>query len=75
MNNNDIVPKVPLPYMDLRPEILLIPGGGPAKLPSVLFNPLDDPFTHIGEFVHIKKMTSMESFLSRLKEPSFAFVV
>lgn len=57
--------------MDLRPEILLIPGGGPAKLPSVLFNPLDDPFTHIGEFVHIKKMTSMESFLSRLKEPSF----
>jgi hypothetical protein len=71
VNNNDIVPKIPLPYMDLRPEILLIPGGGPAKLPFVLFNPLDDPFTHIGEFVHIRKMAGNETFLSKLQEPSF----
>jgi hypothetical protein len=71
VNNNDIVTKVPLPYMDLRPQILLSPVGGPAKLPFVLFNPLDDPFTHIGEFIHIKKVANNETFLSKLQELSF----
>lgn len=71
VNNNDIVPMVPLPYMDLRPEVMLSPVGGVAKLPLVLFNPLDDPFTHVGEFVHIRKMATNETFLSKLKDSSF----
>jgi hypothetical protein len=71
VNNNDIVTMVPLPYMDLRPEILLSQAGGVAKLPFTLFNPLDDPYTHIGEFIHIKKIAGNETFLSKLQEKSF----
>jgi hypothetical protein len=75
VNNNDIVPKVPLPYMDLRPELLLNSLGQPAILPFVLFNPLDDPFTHIGKFVHMKRMSGKETFLSKLEERAFYIVL
>lgn len=75
VHNNDIVPMVPLPYMDLRPEILLIPGGGPAKLLFALFNPVDDPFAHIGKFIHLRKMPNGETFVSKLEEQAFHAVL